>query len=85
MSDDDEYIEITDVALDERDRRVRAGDMREGFTDGVAWGAGWAFALIGMAQAIRESHLCRSCTQVYSADEDGTCQRCGHPHGWARR
>jgi len=54
----------------------------DGYLYGAEWGAGWMAAIIGMAQAIRDAHLCRSCLDIYSADSDGTCQRCGHPHGW---
>lgn len=38
-------------------------DSREfdAFIDGAEWGAGWAFAIVGMAMAIRESYCCDSC------------------------
>lgn len=28
---------------------------------GAVWGAGWAFAIIGMAQAIRDQKFCQRC------------------------
>jgi len=40
-------------------------NAEQGFIDGAEWGAGWAFALVGMAQAIRESHCCMRCGEDF--------------------
>ena len=47
---------VWDNACDEAGRReihTPDGEETEAFADGAEWGAGWAFAIIGMAEAIR--------------------------------
>ena len=44
---------------DSAKRRQRQVD--KAFANGAEWGAGWAFAIIGMAQAIRDREVCASC------------------------
>ena len=61
MTDDEDHI--LDVTFPEFDRRDFSEDETPSliFNEGVEWGAGWAFAIIGMAQAIRDREVCASC------------------------
>ena len=69
-----------DMLLDEATRRAIEHPMHAWDT-GVMWGAGWAFAIIGMAQAIRDQRLCANCDVGLATDSAGRsyayCQVCG--------
>lgn len=63
MSTPEEYTEeqqtLDGVTMGEGERQYSAGLVQDefpiaAFSDGAEWGAGWAFAIIGMAEAIAD-------------------------------
>lgn len=68
MSDeDDAYLDVFEVAYDERRRRVAYG-TGPSFIEGVLWGAGWMAAIIGMGQAIRLGRFCLLCDRSWGGN-----------------
>ncbi len=61
---------LDELAYDECVRMARVVRLDDEFDDdsfalGAEWGAGWAFALIGMAQAIRDTDRWRRAVDAY--------------------
>lgn len=62
------------VLMTEGERQhLQGGFPVSAFADGAEWGAGWAFAIVGMAQAIREGRFCATCDKPL-----------GYVPGWGR-
>jgi hypothetical protein len=59
--------------LDEVAYFLPSSPCTHGFFPGVEWGAGWAFAIVGMAQAIRDARICQRCDGEL---EHGHCGNC---------
>ena len=61
-------MSLYDVAETENNRRAALpGYHSDSFEAGAEWGAGWAFALVGMAKAIAEREaFCKRCGIYFS-------------------
>jgi hypothetical protein len=80
MSDEDDEDHILDVTVPEFDRRDFSDDETPSliFNEGAEWGAGWAFAIIGMAQAIADRYAMGEYSKGFNEGYSCGANNAGH-------